>query len=262
MSTNEKPGSGGAGERAIEKMPPPKPSGRGARCGGRPGVTGAERSIAAQALDLIQTDGPSTQRLDFHSLRRSYNTALARAGVNVQQAMALAGHKSPQTHMVYVQLAQHGALETPAAALPALLPANAVREKALVVPIAISAANNDQAEMSGDPTGNRTCPEPSDRGQKAAIGAGRDQPEGADRTRNPAIDSHGPNPSVQTPGPAPSPRADLVRALTAAIDAATRAGDLHAARVAHEALGRLLAEPEPGAPTVADLASERAKRGK
>ena len=40
------------------------------------------------------------------------------------------------------------------------------------------------------------------------------------------------------------------------------AGDLHAARVAHDALGRLLAEPAPGAATVADLAAERARRGK
>ena len=57
-----------------------------------------------------------------------------------------------------------------------------------------------------------------------------------------------------------SPRARLVAALTEAISAAMAAGDLHAARVAHEALGRLLEEPEPGAPVVADLGEERAKR--
>jgi hypothetical protein len=49
-----------------------------------------------------------------------------------------------------------------------------------------------------------------------------------------------------------------VLAETIAIALATR--DLHAARVAHEALGRLLAEPGVGAPSVVDLASERAKR--
>jgi len=58
-----------------------------------------------------------------------------------------------------------------------------------------------------------------------------------------------------------SPRARLVATLAETISTATTAGDLHAARVAHEALGRLLAEAEPGAPEVADLASERAKRG-
>jgi hypothetical protein len=58
----------------------------------------------------------------------------------------------------------------------------------------------------------------------------------------------------------PSPRAGLVAALTETITTAAAAGDLHAARVAHEALGRLLAEPEPGASEVADLATERARR--
>jgi hypothetical protein len=48
--------------------------------------------------------------------------------------------------------------------------------------------------------------------------------------------------------------------LAETIAAALAAGDLHAARVAHEALRRLLAEPEPGAPSVTDLASERARR--
>lgn len=52
----------------------------------------------------------------------------------------------------------------------------------------------------------------------------------------------------------------LVATLTETISAATRAGDLYTARVAHETLGRLLVEPEPGAPEVADLASERARR--
>ena len=57
------------------------------------------------------------------SFRRQFNTALAAIGLNVQQAMALAGHKSTTTHMAYVQLAQHGALETPSAAMPKLVAA-------------------------------------------------------------------------------------------------------------------------------------------
>ncbi len=47
-----------------------------------------------------------SRRCDFHSFRRIYNTGLAVAGVNVQQAMALAGHRSAQTHMRYVKLAK------------------------------------------------------------------------------------------------------------------------------------------------------------
>jgi len=57
----------------------------------------------------------------------------------------------------------------------------------------------------------------------------------------------------------PNPRAQLLESLAASVLAATAAGDLHAARVAHEALGRLLAQ-EPGGPAVTDLAAERAKR--
>jgi len=52
-------------------------------------------------------------------------------------------------------------------------------------------------------------------------------------------------------------RAKLVAALTETISAATAAGDLHAARVAHEALGRLLAPPSDSDAVVALAASRR-----
>ena len=68
----------------------------------------------------LQTDTPETRRADFHSFRRAYNTGLAAAGVNVQQAMALAGHRNPSTHMRYVLLSE--ALAVPEAALPAKSP--------------------------------------------------------------------------------------------------------------------------------------------
>jgi hypothetical protein len=60
---------------------------------------------------------------------------------------------------------------------------------------------------------------------------------------------------------ATSPRRRLVSALTEAVSAAIEAGDPHAARVAHEALGRLIAEPEAGVAPVADLGAARARRG-
>lgn len=68
--------------------------------------------------DPLQTDTATTRRLDFHGFRRAFATGLARAGVNVQTAMALAGHRSPQTHQRYVRLVE--TLEAPAAALPSL----------------------------------------------------------------------------------------------------------------------------------------------
>lgn len=64
----------------------------------------------------LQTDTAETKRVDFHSFRRAFNTALAGAGVNVQQAMRLAGHRNASTHMRYVQLTE--ALPMPESALP------------------------------------------------------------------------------------------------------------------------------------------------
>ena len=113
-----------------------------------------EAEEAAKALDAIQTDSPTTRRLDFHSLRRSYNTALAAAGVNVQQAMALAGHKNPKTHMRYVQLAQRGPLTQPESALP-LLPSTPGND-AGVLSVARTELVAGSDVSPGDPSETRT----------------------------------------------------------------------------------------------------------
>jgi hypothetical protein len=81
----------------------------------------AEAEARARALCLIQAGSVDLKPVDFHSFRRSYNTGLANAGVNVQTAMRLAGHKNASTHMRYVLIAE--TLETPAAALPNLVQA-------------------------------------------------------------------------------------------------------------------------------------------
>lgn len=52
--------------------------------------------------DPLYFETATTLPVDFHSFRRAFNTALAEAGVNVQQAMRLAGHTNPKTHMRYV----------------------------------------------------------------------------------------------------------------------------------------------------------------
>jgi hypothetical protein len=80
----------------------------------------ARARAAAMKLDVLQSGSERFRAVDFHSFRRAFNTALGAAGVNVQQAMALAGHKDPRTHMRYVQLGQRGPLPTPLAALPVL----------------------------------------------------------------------------------------------------------------------------------------------
>lgn len=69
------------------------------------------------ATDSLYNDTPSSQRVDFHSFRRAFNTALAEAGVNVQQAMHLAGHSDPKVHAMYV-MSTRRMQRIPAAALP------------------------------------------------------------------------------------------------------------------------------------------------
>jgi integrase len=112
----------------------------------------------AKALDAIQTDCAKTRRLDFHSLRRSYNTALAAAGVNVQTAMALAGHKSPNTHARYVQLSQLGPLSQPATAMPHLLPSGVSASPVLKLAAGSELSVGDPSESRTRVTGVRGSP--------------------------------------------------------------------------------------------------------
>ena len=93
---------------------------------------------------LIQSGSDDLKPLDFHSFRRAFNTALAVAGVNVQTAMRLAGHRNTATHMRYVQLSE--TLEAPAGALPLL------EQKAPALPIALLPAN-DSSGFSARPGG-------------------------------------------------------------------------------------------------------------
>ncbi len=46
-----------------------------------------------------------SKRADFHSFRRLFCTSLAVAGVNIQTAMELAGHRRAETALRYVKLA-------------------------------------------------------------------------------------------------------------------------------------------------------------
>jgi hypothetical protein len=52
----------------------------------------------------------------------------------------------------------------------------------------------------------------------------------------------------------------MLEQLTTGMRASVETGDLEAARVAHEAIGRLLGSPSTAAPVV-DLADARRKRG-
>lgn len=124
---------------------------------------------AAKELDAIQFDTPTTRCLDFHSLRRAYATALASTGLNVQQAMPLAGHKRSETHLRYGQLTQRGPLVQPIGAVPRLPPRGAPPSNEVEKQEPPEPGNDDGAlasalaklavgsELSaGDPTGNRS----------------------------------------------------------------------------------------------------------
>jgi hypothetical protein len=71
--------------------------------------------------------------------------------VNVQQAMALAGHKDARTHMKYVDLAQRGTLAIPLAALPVVSARLMLKLPSVSVP-----ENDNPALFTGDPDENRT----------------------------------------------------------------------------------------------------------
>jgi integrase len=67
---------------------------------------------------LLEGDA-NTLPVDFHSWRRAFSQALAEAGLNEQQAMALAGHESEEAHRRYLR-ARDRLRELPIAALPRL----------------------------------------------------------------------------------------------------------------------------------------------
>lgn len=65
---------------------------------------------------------------------------------------------------------------------------------------------------------------------------------------------------IDSPDAPATPRARIVTTLNLELGAAIDAGDIEAARAAHEALGRLLGAPGKPAKVV-DLAAEKARRG-
>jgi integrase len=76
--------------------------------------------MAPNPYDPLYFETATSLPVDFHSFRRAFNTALADAGVNVQQAMRLAGHSDPKVHMRYVQQTEK-MRRVPISALPASL---------------------------------------------------------------------------------------------------------------------------------------------
>ncbi len=91
----------------------------------------------------------------------------------------------------------------------------------------------------------------------AARQPGIPQKRDVEATSSDAQSPHGGNAG----GNESTPRSRMIAALNAELGLALDAGDLEAARVAHQALGRLLGSAAGDAPPVLDLAAERARRG-
>jgi hypothetical protein len=66
-----------------------------------------ERVELHEDFDADADGSGGSRRADFHSVRRLFCTSLAVAGVNIQTAMELAGHRRAETAMRYVKLAKN-----------------------------------------------------------------------------------------------------------------------------------------------------------
>lgn len=112
-------------ERELLKKPgigkaPMFPSLAGKGTGGKHGLSGRFTAIVEKAgIDTKRTQangGRTLSNLSFHSLRHSFNSAMANAGVAQEIRQKLTGHTSPETNKVYT----HHELEPLRAAIAAV----------------------------------------------------------------------------------------------------------------------------------------------
>lgn len=207
----------------------------------------------------------TAKAMTFHDLRSTHITWSAVRGDPPQQVQRRAGHRSYATTDGYVREAENvradfgrvfpplpsDLLGTPVA-VPQVAPARVPQLSPNLSP------NKPKARR---PQGKRQCEEgdlntpnvhggPDIRGNSTLEGA----PD--DAKTDPCCPPL--SPTGDTPG---TPRDRFVASLAETIREASAAGDLEAARVAHDALGKLLRAPGPGgAAPVVDLATEREKR--
>jgi integrase len=91
------------------------------RTGGKAGLSNQFKGLMAQAgidPEIVKTARNHFSRKSFHSLRHSFASALANAGIGADVRMKLVGHRSVEAHQRYT----HFELETFRAAIAALPP--------------------------------------------------------------------------------------------------------------------------------------------
>ena len=207
----------------------------------KPGELGPVKRRAGSALERAGIE----RRIRFHDLRGTTATHLALGTWgrtwSLHEIQAMLAHADQRVTERYVRRATD--MLTAAAGATPRGPAH-VKPRGPVAP--------GVAPMEEETPTNPVGFEPTTFGSGGPAGAE------SERELTSAGGSAGDN-GAERP---PSTRAELVRLLSAAAGELATSGDLYAARVAHEALGRLLDAPvadDRRAPVI-DLASERAKR--
>ena len=95
--------------------------------GGKHGLSESFKRIANRAeVDLKPTEGKGIRKFNrrtFHSLRHSFNSALANAGVSEEIRMKLTGHTTRSSHANYTHLEISG-LKNAVSTIPLMTPTN------------------------------------------------------------------------------------------------------------------------------------------
>lgn len=195
----------------------------------------------------------TTLPVDFHSFRRSFNTALGEAGVNMQTAMHLAGHSDAKTHLRYV-MAGSAAKRIPAAALPVLtLPPAAQspqRQGDSDDSLSEIAARHSGFEPLAFGFGVKRAASESD--HLSAFEPGSEGPRGL---HDPVLEPHVSGESAESSSIVPAPE-DPDAALALAIGKAAEAGRFDLVST----LAAVLRDRQLARTGVVDLAAERRKR--
>lgn len=194
--------------------------------------------------------------VNFRSWRDTGITWLSLAGVDVVKMQRRAGHDSLETTTGYVKSAEDltGAAGAPFPPLPDSLVWPNVRPS-----VTRSKPKHRASEVPAQGFELRQEIETS-KILEESEGESSDVP--SDATRNPG-DGEGVGPGIGPPGEvsAPSARAAFIVELAEQVKAMALAGDLEAARVASDALARLLGGATGKSTSVVDLGSERRRRG-
>lgn len=199
------------------------------------------------------------KQITFHDLRATGITWMALRGDEPIKIMRRAGHEDIATTMGYVREAENltTMLGAPFPALPpALCESSAESSEG---PAAWGLLRESTWKNGGVPSGIRTLENCTRREGAAELSGCSAEPTAHTCARAGAME----DPADASGTKPASPRAVMLAHLSADMGAALATGDTEAARVAHDAIGRLLGAPALAAAAgavVVDFGAERARR--